>query len=87
MQTDKQQAYRLLERLAPGQLAAVVRLLEVMVHPVSEDDEPLTKQDRHAVAASREWFQKNPEGIAFEQVVTDCGLSIDEVKHPEADRT
>jgi hypothetical protein len=34
------------------------------------------------VAASRDYFRQNPEGgIPFEQVVADCGLTIDQVRH------
>ncbi len=39
------------------------------VHAASQDDEPFTDRDRRAIAASREWFRKNPEGISFEQAV------------------
>jgi hypothetical protein len=78
----KQHAHQLLDQLGPGQIAAVVRLLEVMVHP---DDEPLTEEDRRAVAASRKWFENNPEGISFEQVVADCGLAMDDIKNHKGD--
>ena len=78
----KQHAHQLLDQLGPGQIAAVVRLLEVMVRP---DDEPLTEEDRRAVAASREWFENNPEGISFEQVVADCGIAMDDIKNHKAD--
>jgi hypothetical protein len=78
----KQHAHQLLDQLGPGQIAAVVRLLEIMVHP---DDEPLTEEDRRAVAASREWFENNPEGISFEQVVADCGLAMEDIKNHKGD--
>jgi hypothetical protein len=60
----KKHAHQLLDQLDDGQIAAVVRLLEVMLHP---DDEPLTEEDRRAIAASREWFKKNTEGISFDR--------------------
>jgi hypothetical protein len=47
---------------------------------VESDEEPLTEEDRRAIAASREWFEKNPEGIPFEKVVEECGLSMDAIK-------
>jgi len=53
----KQHVDELLEQLSPDQVAAVVQLLEVMVE---SDDEPLTEEDRRAVAASREYFRQNP---------------------------
>jgi hypothetical protein len=69
----KQHAHDLLEQLGPGQLAAVVNLLEVMIH---EDDE-LTEEDRRAVSASREYFRQNPEGgISFEDLAAECGFTM-----------
>ena len=35
---DKQHAHRLLDQLGPGQLAAVVHLLETMVSPDADGD-------------------------------------------------
>ncbi len=74
----KQHAHELLEQLNPGQIAAVVQLLEVMVEP---SDEPLTEEDRRAVAASREYFRQNPEGgVSFEEVVADLGFTMDQIR-------
>src|SRR5260370_39513836 len=74
----KQHAHQLLEQLGPGQIAAIVQLLEVMVHP---DDEPLTEEDRRAVAFSREWFRQTPEGgVPFEQGVAECGFTMDRIR-------
>lgn len=73
--SEKQHAHELLERLEPGQLAAVVHLLETMV----ADDE-LSEEDRRRVAASREHFRKGGEGVPFEQVVADCGCTMDEIR-------
>lgn len=49
--THKQRAHHLLDQLDRGQLAAVVRLLEVMADPVARaianapiDDEPVTRR-------------------------------------------
>ena len=60
---DKQHAHQLLDRLDPGQLEAVVRLLEVMIDPQAVsirnapiDDEPVTEAEERAIAASKEWF-------------------------------
>jgi hypothetical protein len=74
----KQHVHQLIEQLGPDQIAAVLQLLEVMVEP---GDEPLTEEDRGAVAASREYFRQNPEGgIPFEQVVADCGFTMDQIR-------
>jgi ElaB/YqjD/DUF883 family membrane-anchored ribosome-binding protein len=76
--SEKQEAYALIDQLGPGQLAAVVRLLETMVH--DEEDE-LTGEDRQAVAASREYFRQNPEGgVPIEQAVAELGFTMDQVR-------
>jgi hypothetical protein len=61
----KQHANELLDQLDPGQLDAVVRLLEIMTDPDTAsirnaplDDEPVTEEEERAVAASKEWFKK-----------------------------
>ena len=78
--SDRQQAHQLLDQLGPAQLDVVVKLLEVMIG--DEDDEELTEEDRRAIAASRDYFRQNPEGgIPFEQVVAECGLTMDQVRH------
>jgi hypothetical protein len=74
----KQHVHQLIEQLGPDQIAAVLQLLEVMVEP---EDEPLTAEDRRAVAASREYFHQNPEGgVSFEQVVAECGFTMDQIR-------
>jgi hypothetical protein len=74
----KQHAHQLLDQLGPDQIAAVLQLLEVMVEP---EDEPLTEEDRRAVAASREYFRQNPEGgVPLEQVAAECGFTIDQIR-------
>ena len=51
-----------------------------------DDDEKLTAEDRRAVAASREYFRQNPEGgIPFEQVVAECGFTMDQVRHHQGE--
>jgi len=73
----------LLDQLGAAQFDAVVRLLEVML---PSDDEESTAEDRRAVAASREYFRQNPEGgVPFEQVVAECGLTMDQVRHHQGE--
>ncbi|MGA2436462.1 MAG: hypothetical protein ABSG25_14400 [Bryobacteraceae bacterium] len=80
---DKQQAHQLLDQLGPAQLDAIAKLLEVMIR---DDDEELNAEDRRAVAASREYFRQNPEGgIPFEQVVAECGFTMDQVRHHQGE--
>jgi hypothetical protein len=86
MAPDKQHAHQLLDELEPGQFAAVLQLLEVMVDPDGNSgEEPLTEEDRREVAASREWFDKNPQGIPFDQVVEECGLKLDAIINRNGD--
>ncbi len=84
---QKQHAHGLIERLPPEKLTAVVGLLELMLDPLDRalagaeiDDEPLTDEEKRDIEASREWFKHN-QGIAFEQVVADLGLTMEEVKN------
>ena len=71
----------MLDQLGPGPLDAVVRLLEVLTHPVSYtlanaplDDEPFTEEDRQAVAEAVDWLRHN-EPIPHEQVLAEFGLT------------
>ena len=91
MNTDfaqqKQHAHGLIELLAPEKLSAIVGLLEVMLDPVDRalaaadiDDEPVTDKEMRYIEASREWFKHN-KGIPFEQVVSELGFTMDEVKN------
>jgi hypothetical protein len=81
---DRQQAHQLLDQLGPDQFDAIVKLLEVIVR--DEDDEELTAEDRRAIAASRDYFRQNPEGgIAFEQVVAECGFTMDQVRRQQGE--
>ena len=76
---DRQHAHQLLDQLGPGQFDAIAKLLEVMT--LDEDGEELTEEDRRAVAASRDYFRQNPEGgIPFEQVVAECGFTMDQIR-------
>jgi len=76
--TLEAKAHELLGQLQPGQLAAVVQLLEVIVR---DDEDELTDEDRRAIAASREYFRKNLDGgISFEQIVNDLGFTLEQVR-------
>lgn len=82
---EKQQAHDLIERLAPGQVSAVVHLLQVMTDPVARaianapiDDEPLTAEEIKALDESREWLKHN-EGIPHEQVLAELGITQEEI--------
>ena len=70
-------AHELIGHLAPGKLAAVVHLLEVMIE--DEEDE-LTEEDRRALRASDEYFRNGGQGIPFEQVVADLGFTMEQIR-------
>lgn len=78
---DKQHAHDLLDRLDPGQLDAVGRLLEVMVHPVARalaaapaDDEPVTEEDRRRFYEGQAWFaRREGKGVPMEDVLAAAG--------------
>ena len=81
---DRQHAHQMLDQLGPGQFDAVVKLLEVMTR--EEDDEELTEEDRRAIAASRDYFRQNPEGgVPFEQMVAECGFTMDQVRQQQGE--
>ena len=87
----KQQANELIERMAPGQIFAVVTVMETMLDPVSRaianapiDDEPETDAEREAVAASKAWMAEHPgQGIPFEALLADFGISAEELRHSQ----
>jgi hypothetical protein len=85
MSNRREHAHELIERLAPNQVEAVVGLIEAMLDPVSRaianapaDDEPLTAEEEKALAESQEWLKHNTP-IPHEQVLTDLGLSPEEI--------
>jgi hypothetical protein len=69
----KQHAHHLLDQLGPGQLAAVVHLLETMVSP-EEDADTLSHAERHAVAEANEWLKHN-QPIPHEEVLAEVHLT------------
>jgi len=74
MAADIQHAHHLLDQLGPGQLAAVVHLLETMVSP-EEDSDTLSNAERKAVGEADEWLKHNPP-IPHEEVLADFGLTM-----------
>ena len=81
----KQEAYELIDRMAPGQVTAVVGLIEIMLDPVSRaianasfDDEPVTAEEKQSLAEAREWLKHN-KGIPHEQVLAELGITQEEI--------
>jgi hypothetical protein len=69
--TDKKQhAHELIDRMAPGQVAAVVGLLETMLDPLARtlasapyDDEPVTAEEAREAEAAKASLARG-EGIS-----------------------
>jgi hypothetical protein len=85
MSDTRQHVHELIDRLPPEKLSAAAGLLELLLHSLDRalaaaeiDDEPLSEEERRDIEASREWFKHN-EGIPFERVVADLGLTMEEV--------
>jgi hypothetical protein len=80
MPTDKQHAHQLLDQLDPGQLAAVVHLLQVMTGRLSRslslapvEEEEITPETAAALDRGRASLARG-EGIAHEEVRREFGL-------------
>jgi hypothetical protein len=71
---DRQHAHDLLDRLWPGQLAAVVHLLETIVPP-DEDSDALSPAESKAIAEADEWLKHN-RPIPHEEVLAEFGLTV-----------
>jgi hypothetical protein len=80
----KQHAHELIERMAPGQIFAVVTVMETMLDPVSRaianapyEDELISDEETRAVAASKAWL-KDHEPIPNEEVLAEFGLTAED---------
>jgi hypothetical protein len=71
---DRQHAHHLIDQLGPGQLAAVVHLLETMISR-EEDGDTLSDAERKAVAEADEWLKHN-QPIPHEEVLAEFGLTM-----------
>jgi len=81
MAIDKQHAHQLLDRLDPGQLAAVTHLLEVMVDPVANsitsapvEDEEITPEMGAALDRARASIERG-DGVPHEEIRREFGLT------------
>jgi hypothetical protein len=78
---DRQQAHQLLDQLGPAQFDAVVRLLEVMVEPLTRslalapgEEEGITPDTAAALERARASLARG-EGIPHEEILREFGLS------------
>jgi hypothetical protein len=81
---DKQHAHELIDRMAPGQIAAVVGLLEIMLDPLARalanapyDDEPVSEEEAREIAAGKASLAR-AEGIPHEKVLREFGLTSED---------
>ena len=54
-------------------------MLVLLEEMINEDDE-LCDENRQAIATSREYFQQGGKCISFEEVVSDLGFSMEQVR-------
>jgi hypothetical protein len=80
MANEKQHAHQLLDQLDPGQLAAVVHLLQVMTGPLSrslalapEEEEEVTPETAAALDRARASLARG-EGVAHQDIRREFGL-------------
>jgi hypothetical protein len=81
---EKQHAHELIDRMAPGQVSAVVNLLEIILDPLARslasapyDDEPVSQEEAREVEASKAALARGG-GIPHEKVLAEFGLSAED---------
>lgn len=73
------QVHSLVDLLPPTKLEAAHKLLETLVRG-EDDEEELTEEDRRALRASDGYFRNGGEGVPFEQVVADLGMTMQQIR-------
>src|ERR1700733_11834607 len=81
---EKQHAHELIDRMATGQVAAIVSLLEIMLDPRARalanapyDDEPVSAEEMREVEAAKGALARG-EGAPHEEVLAEFGLSSED---------
>jgi hypothetical protein len=81
---EKQHAHELIDRMAPGQVSAVVSLLEIILDPLARtlasapyDDEPVSEEEAREVEAAKASLARG-EGIPHEEVLAEFGLNSED---------
>lgn len=82
MADTRSHVHSLVDQLPAMQLAAIETLLQSILDPLAQklvaaeiDDEPLTEEDRKAIAEAEEWLKHN-KPIPMEEVLADFGLTM-----------
>ena len=80
----KQEAHELIDSMAPGQVAAVVGLLKIMLDPVSValanapiDDEPVSEEEARDIAEARAACARG-EVVSNDEVLREFGLTAED---------
>lgn len=83
----EQVAHELIERMSPGQVSAVVGLLEVMLDPVSValacapiDDEPVSEAEKRDIAEARAEIARG-KVVSHDEVLAEFGLKPGDFAH------
>jgi len=92
-EASRAHAHLLIDRLPHSELPTAARFLEfLLLSPVDRalatapvDDEPISEEEQKVIAHSQEWFANN-EGIPFENVVAELGLTIEQLRNYRDDR-
>src|ERR1700733_2999347 len=81
---EKQHAHELIDRMAPGEVAAVVSLLEIMLDRLARtlasapyDGEPVNAEEASEVEAAKASLARG-QGIPHEEVLAEFGLSSED---------
>jgi hypothetical protein len=85
----KEHAHELIDRMAPGQVSAVVGLLEIMLDPVARaianapyDDEPVSEEEARDIAEGRAAYARG-EAVSHDQVLAEFGLTAADFERME----
>ncbi len=77
----KEHAHELIDRMAPGQVAAVVGLMEILLDPVTRslanapyDDEPVSEEEARDIAEARATYARG-EAVSNDEVLAEFGLT------------
>jgi len=84
MSDTRQHVHQMVDRLTPDELAALEKQLESKLDPFSEklanapiDDEPVTEEERKAIAEAEEWLNHN-EPVPMKDILAEFGLSMED---------
>ena len=81
---EKQHAHELIDRIATGQVSAVIGLSEIILDPFARtlasapyDDEPVSEEEAREVEAAKASLARG-EGVPHEKVLAEFGLTSED---------